>query len=265
MTDHPNKEEILQTLHGMISERLFGGGRWDASPAECVIYREKLTQLGLQEPVPDKPADELDDPQPDWQPTALGCEIKIELMTAFLGFIGDPSEIPYILHENGLISTEEMRLIDELNNMLDGYFLSLGVGCRRATEAHRSGLCIPLVGADGAPGFRDSKFDGVVRVTDLPAVGHNIDAPARAAQRRGHNIVPSMHGEIWKAARALGEINDAGQTRTLQQEPNPGRDRQSRSQRAARENRPVAWRQAGLCRARTSARQKRDHPPRRRD
>jgi len=45
MTDHPNREEILQTLHGMISERLFGGGRWSASLAECVVLREKLTLL----------------------------------------------------------------------------------------------------------------------------------------------------------------------------------------------------------------------------
>jgi hypothetical protein len=106
------KDEILRTLHAMISERLFKSGQEPASRTELEALREKLEALGLDEPVPGAASGTR-------RPTQLGKEINLQLMQAFLSEYW-AFGIPEILYTNGLISAdEEDRIMDVLNEMVE--------------------------------------------------------------------------------------------------------------------------------------------------
>jgi hypothetical protein len=77
VTTDPMKSEVLQTLHAMIHERLFGRGPWLVPSSEFNdAVAEKLQLLGLHEP------GELPDSH---RSTALGREVNLQLMMVFMG------------------------------------------------------------------------------------------------------------------------------------------------------------------------------------
>jgi hypothetical protein len=100
----PTKSEVIQTLHAMIHERLFGTRSWRADRETGWAVDRKLKALGLNEPVPGMPNAE--------QATPLGRELNIDLMQVFIGF-WDPCEIPLILEDHGLISEDEILEVEE--------------------------------------------------------------------------------------------------------------------------------------------------------
>jgi hypothetical protein len=98
------KSEVIQTLHAMIHERLFGTRPWLADRDTIWAVDRKLKALGLSEPVPGMPNTE--------QATSLGRELNFDLMYAFMG-VWEPCEIPGILEDRGLISQDEILEVDE--------------------------------------------------------------------------------------------------------------------------------------------------------
>jgi hypothetical protein len=101
-TNKPERSEVIQTLHALIHERLFGDGPWLAAREITTALIKKLDAMGLNEPIPEKPNTH--------RLTALGREVNIELMQVFMG-VWCEYEIPMILEEYGLLSEEE---IDEI-------------------------------------------------------------------------------------------------------------------------------------------------------
>jgi hypothetical protein len=98
VTFDPMKPEVMQRLHAMIHERLFGRGPWLVPSSEFNdAVGEKLESLGLLEPgeIPDS-----------HQLTALGREVHLQLMMVFMGYWCE-TDIPMLLWQNGLISEEE--------------------------------------------------------------------------------------------------------------------------------------------------------------
>jgi hypothetical protein len=82
----------------LIDEQLFRSKPWRADWETIKALMKKLGPLGLDEPVPG--------PRGTRRPTAPGSELNDQLMEAFMG-VWEPFEVPYILHENGLISVDE--------------------------------------------------------------------------------------------------------------------------------------------------------------
>lgn len=94
----PVRSDIIQKLHAYIHEGLFGSRPWLGGRDILCGLRETLKPLGLEEPVPGMPNATRE--------TALGRELNVDLMQVFMG-LWEPSEIPYILNKNGLISEDE--------------------------------------------------------------------------------------------------------------------------------------------------------------
>jgi hypothetical protein len=114
------KEEILRTLHAVITHRLFESGE-PASDTELEALQEKFESLGLAEPAAAPGA---------WRrafPTFLSRQINAQLMQAFLDMHW-AYEIPYILRTNGLISADEDdQIMDVLNE----------ISCENPLEEHQ--------------------------------------------------------------------------------------------------------------------------------
>jgi hypothetical protein len=98
------QSEVIQTLHALIHERLFGGGPWLADREITTALIKKLDAMGLNEPVPEEPNSQ--------RSTALGREVNIKLMEVFMG-VWCEYEIPMILEEHGLLSEEETTEVYE--------------------------------------------------------------------------------------------------------------------------------------------------------
>jgi hypothetical protein len=107
-TNKPGRSEVIQTLHALIHERLFGGGPWLTDREITTALIKKLDALGLNEPVPEMPNTQ--------RSTVLGREVNIELMQVFMG-VWCEYEIPMILEEYGLLSEEE---VDEIYERFEG-------------------------------------------------------------------------------------------------------------------------------------------------
>jgi hypothetical protein len=90
------KAEIAKQLQTMVGERLFGAKPWPIdNNHENHEVRQKLIDWGL-----------IEMQGGSFRTTALGKELNIDLMSAFMGH-HEPSEIPDMLCEHGLMSNEE--------------------------------------------------------------------------------------------------------------------------------------------------------------
>jgi hypothetical protein len=93
-----NKAAIVCKLHEIADHYLFGTGPWPPDREVLAPLWKTLKELGLEEDVPGTPG--------SVRYTALGKELNVELMTAFVGAF-DLWEIPYILEMNGYLDEAE--------------------------------------------------------------------------------------------------------------------------------------------------------------
>ena len=101
-----NKAAIVCKLHEIADHYLFGTGQWPPDREVLAPFWKTLKELGLEEDAPGWPG--------STQSTALGKELNVELMMAFIGAY-DLWEIPRILESNGYL--EELEA-DELYSAL---------------------------------------------------------------------------------------------------------------------------------------------------
>ena len=99
-----NKAAIICKLHEITDHYLLGAGTWPADREFLPAFFRTVRELGLDEDVPDSPR--------TTRSTALGKELKLDLLMAFAG-AWDMWEIPHILEENGYLEESEA---DELYN-----------------------------------------------------------------------------------------------------------------------------------------------------
>jgi hypothetical protein len=93
-----NKAAIICRLHEITDHYLLGGGSWPADGEPLAAFWKTLKDLGLDEDVPGSPGTK--------QSTALGKELKLDLVMAFVGAF-DLWEIPYVLESNGYLEESE--------------------------------------------------------------------------------------------------------------------------------------------------------------
>jgi hypothetical protein len=93
-----NKAAVICQLHAMIDHQWFGSGIWPAAEESLPAIYSLVRKLGLDEDVSDSPG--------TTRSTALGKELKLDLLMAFAG-AWDLWEIPYILEEHGYIDESE--------------------------------------------------------------------------------------------------------------------------------------------------------------
>ena len=89
-----NKASVICKLHEITDHFLLGAGTWPADRERLPALYKTLRNLGLDEDVPDSPG--------TTRSTALGKELKLDLLMAFVG-AWEIYEIPYILVEYGYI------------------------------------------------------------------------------------------------------------------------------------------------------------------
>jgi hypothetical protein len=85
---------VIQDLHLMIGDRLFGDRPWLADRESCAALNKTLDKFGLQERVPGM----ID----TTRCTKLGAELNLDLMTVFMGLLEECSMVE-ILEYHGLI------------------------------------------------------------------------------------------------------------------------------------------------------------------
>jgi hypothetical protein len=93
-----NKASIICKLHEITDHYLLGAGTWPADREKLQALYKTFRNLGLDEDVPGSPG--------TTRSTALGKELKIDLLMAFVG-AWDIWEIPYILEKNGYLEESE--------------------------------------------------------------------------------------------------------------------------------------------------------------
>ena len=93
-----NKAIIIGRLHEIVDHYLLGAGAWPADRETLPAFWRTVREFGLEEDVPDSPR--------TTRSTALGKELKLDLLMAFVG-AWDIWEVPYILEEHGYIEESE--------------------------------------------------------------------------------------------------------------------------------------------------------------
>jgi hypothetical protein len=101
-----NKAAVICKLHEIIDHYLLGRGNWPADREFLPAFFKTVRELGLDEGVPNSPR--------TTQSTALGKELKLDLLMAFAG-AWDLWEMPYILETHGYLEESEA---EELYNGL---------------------------------------------------------------------------------------------------------------------------------------------------
>jgi hypothetical protein len=93
-----DKTSIICKLHEITDHYLLGAGTWPADRERLPAPHKTFRNLGLDEDVPDDPGAR--------RSTALGKELKLDLLMAFVG-AWDLWDIPYILEEYGYIDESQ--------------------------------------------------------------------------------------------------------------------------------------------------------------
>jgi hypothetical protein len=93
-----DKAAVICKLHEIADHYLLGDGTWPAHREGLQAFSKTVRDLGLDEEVAGQPGTTR------W--TALGKELKLDLMMAFVG-AWDMWEIPYILEEHGYIDSTD--------------------------------------------------------------------------------------------------------------------------------------------------------------
>jgi hypothetical protein len=99
------KSDVIQTVHAMIHERLFGDRPWLVDREAAWAVNRKLKGLGLNEQVILGELYSL-------RETPLGGELNINLMKVFMG-MWEPYEVPMIFADHGLLSEDEILDVEE--------------------------------------------------------------------------------------------------------------------------------------------------------
>jgi hypothetical protein len=97
-----SKTDVLQQLHKMIDERLFGTGPWPMDRESALKMWTMLSQMGLIELVPGT--------SDTWRNTPLGNELQLDILEAFLGF-RDEYELCEVLEHYGLINEDDVHYL----------------------------------------------------------------------------------------------------------------------------------------------------------
>jgi hypothetical protein len=98
-------------LDRLVVDRLFGEGPWMPDSETAVAFTRMLDELGLQEQV----ASSVN----TWRRTSLGTELKIDLLSVFMGLHWE-WEVPDVLEQNHLLAKEEVKNIyDALESETD--------------------------------------------------------------------------------------------------------------------------------------------------
>jgi hypothetical protein len=93
-----DKAAVICKLHEIADHYLLGDGTWPADREGLQAFFKTVRDLGLDEDVASHPG--------TTQYTALGKELKLDLVMAFVG-AWDMWEIPYVLEEHGYIEATE--------------------------------------------------------------------------------------------------------------------------------------------------------------
>jgi hypothetical protein len=97
-----DKTSIICKLHEITDHYLLGAGTWPADREKLPALYRTFRNLGLDEDVPDSPE--------TTQSTALGKELKLDLLKAFVG-AWEIYEIPYVLEEYGYIDEAQAEAL----------------------------------------------------------------------------------------------------------------------------------------------------------
>jgi hypothetical protein len=93
-----DKAAVICKLHEIADHYLLGAGTWPVDRESLPAFFKTVRELGLNEDVVGHPG--------TTQSTALGKELKLDLVMAFVG-AWDLWEIPYVLEEHGYIDETE--------------------------------------------------------------------------------------------------------------------------------------------------------------
>jgi hypothetical protein len=96
--DDMDKAAVICKLHEIADHYLLGAGTWPADRESLPAFFKTVRGLGLNEDVASHPG--------TTQSTALGRELKIDLVMAFVG-AWDMWEIPFVLLKHGYIEETE--------------------------------------------------------------------------------------------------------------------------------------------------------------
>jgi hypothetical protein len=96
--DHMDKAAIICKLHEITDDYLLVSAKWPMEGEAIATFWKTLKELGLEEDVPGTDG--------HIQSTALGRELSVDLMIAFVG-AHELWEIPFILESNGYIEESE--------------------------------------------------------------------------------------------------------------------------------------------------------------
>jgi hypothetical protein len=111
LTSDTFKLELSMKLDRLVVDRLFGEGPWMPDSETAVAFTRMLDELGLQEQV----ASSVN----TWRRTSLGTELKIDLLSVFMGLHWE-WEVPDVLEQNQLLAKEEVKNIyDALESETD--------------------------------------------------------------------------------------------------------------------------------------------------
>jgi hypothetical protein len=100
-----DRGQLELTLHHMIVTRLFCAEQWIVDREISMAITRKLTEMALQERVPEDAR--------TIRRTPLGNMLNVDLLIVFMG-MWDCFEVPDILWENGLIDDSESRFLLDL-------------------------------------------------------------------------------------------------------------------------------------------------------
>ncbi|MBR0941568.1 hypothetical protein [Bradyrhizobium liaoningense] len=93
-----NKTSVICKLHEITDHYLLGAGTWPADRERLPALYQTFRNLGLDEDVPDSPG--------TTRSTALGKELKLDLLMAFVGAL-DLWDIPHTLEAYGYIDESQ--------------------------------------------------------------------------------------------------------------------------------------------------------------
>ncbi len=127
-----DRRSVILRLHAITDTRLFGDGPWLTNRESGLTLDRIFVEMKVQEEVPGDPRSS--------RSTALGKELNIDLVCAFMGH-WDPFDLLYQLEEYELLTEAEAdRLRNRLNNGADAESLLRARVQRAYVEYYRPSI-----------------------------------------------------------------------------------------------------------------------------
>jgi hypothetical protein len=98
LTVNDCQHEIWARLEAIVAMRLFGDGDWPANPEAAPVLSKVLQEMGLEEPVPNRPNTARN--------TAFGKALNVDLLMVFMGLM-EPWDSIATLEEYNLLDDDE--------------------------------------------------------------------------------------------------------------------------------------------------------------